>query len=71
METLERIYGALDLGEFEVQKPRLETYLDSLANYEKNSFDFPPDVIETVNANWGFAFDAFGYERKEVKASGS
>ena len=69
METLEKIYAALDLGEFEVQKPRLETYLDSLANYEKNSFDFPPDVIETVNANWGFAFDAFGYERKEVTAS--
>jgi len=71
METLEKIYGALDLGEFEVQKPRLETYLDSLANYEKNSFDFPPEVIETVNANWGFAFDAFDYERKEAMTSGS
>jgi hypothetical protein len=71
METLGKIYGALDLGEFDVQKPRLERYLDSLANYEKNSFDFPPDVIETVNANWGFAFDAFGYERKEATTSGS
>lgn len=71
METLEQIYTALDLGDFDGQRDRLGTYLESLGGYQKNSFDFPPDVIETVNANWGFAFDAFGYEREEVGVSGS
>jgi hypothetical protein len=42
----------------------LEKYLASLGRYEKNKFEFPEDVISTVNENWGFAFDAFGYERR-------
>ena len=71
MEILEQIYTTLELGDFDGQKDRLSTYLSSLGGYEKNSFEFPPDIIETVNENWGFAFDAFGYDREEVAASGS
>jgi len=64
MKNLERIYSTLELGDFEAVRPLLESYLASLGTYEKNKFEFPADVISTVNENWGFAFEAFGYERQ-------
>ena len=63
---MEKIYSTLELGDFAAVRPVLETYLASLGSYQKNKFDFPPEVISTVNENWGFAFDAFGYERQEA-----
>ena len=65
LEILPGIYETLDLGDFESVRPRMERYLASLGKFEKNSFDFPSDVIETVNEHWGFAFEALGYERVE------
>jgi omega-hydroxy-beta-dihydromenaquinone-9 sulfotransferase len=64
IKNLENIYATLGLGDFDTVRKPLEAYLQSLGTYEKNKFDFPPDVISTVNENWGFAFDAFGYERQ-------
>jgi hypothetical protein len=63
---MEKIYSTLELGDFEAVRPLLESYLASLGGYQKNKFEFPPEVISTVNENWGFAFDAFGYERREA-----
>jgi hypothetical protein len=63
MSKLEEIYKTLELGDFECVRPLLDRYLESLGSYEKNRFEFPPEVVETVNDNWGFAFEAFGYER--------
>ncbi|MFT5444181.1 MAG: hypothetical protein ACI8W3_003236 [Myxococcota bacterium] len=65
MAKLEEIYKGLELGDFEKVRGTLEAYLESLGSYEKNKFEFPADVINTVNENWDFAFDAFGYERLE------
>jgi len=67
LEMLEQIYGGLQLGEFAHTRPRFEEYLRELGTYEKNRFDFPADVVRTVNDHWGFAFDAFGYDRLEPK----
>ena len=61
---MEQIYSNLELGDFDSVRPRLEEYLASLGTYEKNKFEFPPEVVATVNEHWGFAFDAFGYERQ-------
>lgn len=63
MSCMEDIYRQLKLGDFDTVAPRLQTYLDGLGAYKKNQFQFPDDVIDTVNAHWGFAFDAFGYEK--------
>jgi hypothetical protein len=65
IRVLENVYESLELGDFEAARPRVDTYLESLGTYEKNVFDFPADVVETVNEHWGFALDAFGYERLE------
>jgi hypothetical protein len=63
LEELETIYKTLELGDFERVRPKLEAYIESLGRYEKNRFDFPADVVQTVNENWSFAFEAFGYPR--------
>jgi omega-hydroxy-beta-dihydromenaquinone-9 sulfotransferase len=72
LEVMQRIYERLDLGDFESVRPRMASYLAQLGQFEKNRFDYPAEVIETVNAHWGFAFDAFGYERRApgVRAEG-
>ena len=66
MARLEEIYKTLGLGDFEAVRPLLDRYLESLGSYEKNRFEYPPEVINTVNDNWGFAFEAFGYERQQA-----
>ena len=48
-------------------RPLFERYLESLGSYEKNRFDFPPEIVNTVNENWGFAFEAFGYDRMPLR----
>ena len=69
MELAQSIYQQLGLGDFEVAKPHLQAYLDGLESYQKNNFDFPDDVISTVNEHWGFAFEAFGYEKLSTAKS--
>ncbi len=65
MAVLPRLYEQLGLGGWERARPELERYLESLGRFEKNRFEFPADVVEVVNRKWGFALDAFGYERIE------
>ncbi len=62
---LEEIYKTLELGDFEAARPRFQSFLDGLGSYQKNKFEFPEDVVSTVNENWDFAIEAFGYERIE------
>jgi hypothetical protein len=65
LEVLEQLYEALELPDFEAARPAITKYLEELGTFEKNRFDFPPDVVEAVNEHWGFALDAFGYEKLE------
>ena len=39
--------------------------LHSIGSVEKTTCEVPAEVVEVVNERWGFAFDAFGYERLE------
>jgi hypothetical protein len=64
LEVMQRIYERLDLGDFGRVRPRMAAYLAQLGIFEKNRFEYPAEVVETVNAHWGFAFDAFGYARR-------
>jgi len=62
IDELKRIYETLDLPGFLDAEPHFQAYLESVAGYKKNVYDFADDVIEKVNEHWSFAFDAFGYE---------
>jgi hypothetical protein len=63
VEVLTRLYETLELPGLERALPEFEGYLAELGTFEKNRFEFPSEVVEAVNGHWGFAFDAFGYER--------
>jgi hypothetical protein len=63
LEVLQQLYDRLGIEGFESVRPGVQSYLDSLGSFAKNRFDFPRDVVESVNEHWGLAFDAFGYER--------
>ncbi len=65
LEILPMIYRSLELPDFEVVRPRIEKYLESLGRFEKNRFEYPDEIVEAVNSDWGFALEAFGYERRE------
>ena len=39
LQELERIYTQLELGGFELTKPRFEHYLDKIKSYKKNAYD--------------------------------
>jgi len=68
LDVLEALYRHLGIEDFERARPGFDRYLRDLGRFEKNRFEFPEAVVEEVNEHWGFAFDAFGYERAEPGA---
>jgi len=63
LAELRRIYDAFDLPAFGAAEPELRAYMDSISDYRKNVYRRDLSDIERVNTRWGFAFDAFGYDR--------
>ena len=58
------VYEALGLAGFEALRPRLESYLGSIAGYRKNRLDDLPEPLRLRIAHeWGRSFDEWGYER--------
>lgn len=62
MYHAEKIYEQLNLGGFEIAKPEIQHYLDSVKKYEKNVFrDISPETEARLRKEWKFAFDEWGY----------
>ena len=60
---LEKIYNQINLGEFQITKPKLEVYLNSLKSYKTNpSKAIDPAMKELIKTRWGFAFKEWGYK---------
>jgi LPS sulfotransferase NodH len=58
------IYGSLGLPGFGEARPRLESYLGSIAGYRKNRHAELPDALRRRIADeWGRSFDEWGYDR--------
>jgi hypothetical protein len=59
---VERIYRELNLPDFSEVKPRVESYVGSLADYKKNKHvDLPSDLRERIARDWRRSFDEWGY----------
>ena len=69
LATLRCLYQGLELPAFELAQPRIESYLNTLGVFEKNRFSYPDEVIHSVNEHWGFAIEAFGYQRLDARSS--
>jgi hypothetical protein len=58
------IYEWLGLSGFKELRPRLESYLASIAGYRKNRHDALADPLRRrIAHDWGRSFDEWGYER--------
>jgi hypothetical protein len=62
MAELERIYADVHLEGFEAVRPPMQRYVDSLAGYQKNRYDFEDEVVRRVQDRWGGALDRWGYD---------
>jgi LPS sulfotransferase NodH len=57
------IYEALGLPGFEDLRPRLESYLGTIADYRKNRHDELPEPLRRrIAQEWGRSFDEWGYD---------
>ena len=67
VETLEKIYSEIQLGDFEKVRPAVNSYLETVKNYKKNkAVQLPEEIIRRVNARWDFAFKEWGYSDVKV-----
>jgi hypothetical protein len=62
LPELERIYTALALPGYVEAAPAFAAYVASQQHYQKNRYELQPEQIKLVNASWGFAFKAWGYD---------
>jgi omega-hydroxy-beta-dihydromenaquinone-9 sulfotransferase len=57
-----RLYEALNLGGFDTFEPKLQSYVDSLSGYRKNSLPgLSRELRERIGREWKAAFDEWGY----------
>ncbi len=68
LPVLKEAYDALALPGWEQARPRMERYLESRRNFQKNEYRMSEDDMQTVERHWRFALDAWGYARPDERA---
>lgn len=58
---LRRIYDELDLGDFERVQPRVEAFLASQADYQRNRYEISPQTRAEITRRWGAFIRKYGY----------
>lgn len=61
-EYLEKIYQKLGIKNYDKAYPYFKEYMDSMKDYQTNTYDYAPELIEKVNERLGFYFERYGYE---------
>ena len=65
--VLSNIYTHLQLGDFSGQIPKTKEHLKDLHDFKKNKLaKLRPEIIEQINHRWKFAFEEWGYRKREV-----
>jgi hypothetical protein len=59
--TLQRVYEQLQLPGFEELRPRLQLYVDSISDYQTNTYEFTDALTARIREHCGFAIDRWGY----------
>ncbi len=61
VDTMQRIYGRLDLGEFEAVRPAIEAYTQRHADYQLHHYAPTPDLEREVFRRWKPYYERYGY----------
>jgi len=64
--VLRKLYHALDLGDFDLARPRIEAYLNSVDGYETNHYQLTPEERAEITRRWGPIIKRYGYDRAET-----
>ena len=63
IQTMQAVYKALDLPEFDHVEPKLSNYVRSKAGYRKNAHPaLPDDLRACITEQWHRSFTEWGYE---------
>ncbi|MGD9131510.1 MAG: sulfotransferase [Candidatus Bathyarchaeota archaeon] len=66
LKELESAYQKLDIGGFKAVLPRLEAYLDSIANYRKNVYAIPLEKKRQLAEKLAPILKTYGYQMESV-----
>ncbi len=59
VETLEKIYRDLGLGDFETKRENVAKFAETQKRYKKNKFELTPEMKETIYKRWKKYFDRY------------
>jgi hypothetical protein len=61
---VEKVYGGLGLPGFRTMLPRLEGYVKSISQYQRNRYpSIPEELCQKVNQAWSRSFEEWGYRK--------
>lgn len=66
VETIRRVYEALELGDSGQVLDEVERYFASVRNYQTNRYELSPDCRDLVTQRWSFFFHRYGYQAAQV-----
>lgn len=52
--------------DFEAAEKPMSDYWATMSTYQKNNYDYPPELIKKINTELGFYFEHYGYPKLEV-----
>jgi hypothetical protein len=58
---LQSIYERLELGDFERVRPKVEAYLGSVKDYQRNTHELEPEIRAQIAQRWAPYFERYGY----------
>ena len=61
---MQRIYQALELGDFDKVLPAIQRYAAGMSEFTTNRYQLSPPERDAVARRWGAFFDRYGYARK-------
>ncbi|MEL7497296.1 MAG: sulfotransferase [Planctomycetota bacterium] len=62
VQEMSRVYGQLELGDFDQVQPSIDNYFSKKKNHKKNELNLDLSLQTDIDSNWQPYMQAFGYE---------
>jgi omega-hydroxy-beta-dihydromenaquinone-9 sulfotransferase len=66
VQTMQRIYQELQLGDFSQALPAVENYMLGQKDYKTNRYPITPEIRDQIARRWAPYIDKYGYGKKET-----
>lgn len=61
LETVRSVYSRLNLGDFSLVEPELESHLAAVKNYRPNQYEIPEEKRQQIATRWASYIERYGY----------